>query len=145
MKLLVASYARRPAPPDLLRALPAPVSPSPPPPPQSAPPPPWTTTAATGPVEAPARPARVAAISGELQTLRITVGGEFVADLEAARSALSHVIPNGELVAVLHEGLRRVVRDHLRRAAGTTERPRAARPSKGDRRDPAAAVRREVW
>ena len=78
--------------------------------------------------------------------MRVTVGRQFVADLEAVRAALSHQIPDGNLAQLLHEGLRRVLRDHTRRRAAQTERPVSRpRPTAEDSRNLPAAVRRAVW
>jgi len=149
VKALVASYLPREAPADLLRRLPQPssgpeIAPSAP---AAASEPAALPTPSAAPAEYRARPtAVVEPISEELRVLRITVGREFVADLEAARAALSHQIPRGELAAVLHEGLRRVLRDHAKRRAAETDRP-AAKPrvTDEDSRTIPAAVRRAVW
>lgn len=138
VKELVAALRPRPAPLDLLRRLPEPrqtVTPAPPQPVDS-----------SGPGESTApRPApRIEPVSEELRVLRMTVGREFVADLQAVRAALSHVVPDGNLEKVIHECVRRTLRAQLARRRGS-DKPRktAARPPKG-RKIP-VAVRREVW
>jgi 5-methylcytosine-specific restriction endonuclease McrA len=74
----------------------------------------------------------------------VTVSAEFVANLEAARRALSHKLPGGELVEVLHEGLRAILAKADRRRRGTGKRSSASTPPPGSRYVP-AAVRDEVW
>src|SRR5262249_29402194 len=76
---------------------------------------------------------RIEPISDEFHVLRITVSREFVADLEAAKAALSHQIPDGRLEKILHECLRRALRELGKRQVGS-----------GARYVP-AAVRKQVW
>lgn len=121
---LVAALKPREPPPDLLRRLPG-----------SKPAEPATLPDTAGPaVTSPARPApRIEPISEELRVLRVTVGRDFVADLESVRAALSHQIPDGNLEKILHECVRRTLRACERRQRG-----------RGERYIP-AAVRAEVW
>jgi 5-methylcytosine-specific restriction endonuclease McrA len=133
---LVAALRPRPAPMDLLRRLPAPK-----------PAEPATAPITAGPaVAAPPRPApRIEPISEELRVLRVTVGRDFVADLESVRAALSHQIPDGNLEKILHECLRRTLRECERRRKGAGK-PRAERPTpEAVGRHVPAAVRAEVW
>ena len=74
----------------------------------------------------------------------MTVSAEFVANLEAARRALSHKLPGGELAEVLHEGLRAILANADRRRRGTGKKSSASMPPPGSRYVP-AAVRDEVW
>ena len=137
VRQLVAAMAPEPAQPDLLRRLPqrqqqpAPESPSAPTPT----PPPAPRPAAT----------RVEPISEELHSLRVTVSREFVADLKAARAALSHVIPDGSFEKVLHECLRRTLRDIARRREGAALRPREEPAMESTSRHVPRAVLREVF
>jgi hypothetical protein len=141
IKELVAALRPRPALPDLFRRLP---DPRPRLPVDSSGPEQSTAPLAPpSPPEPPPRP-RVEPISEELRVLRITVGRDFVADLEAVRSALSHVLPDGNLAKVIHECLRRTRRELERRHNGAAERPRPPSPSPPDGRGIPAAVRREV-
>ena len=140
---LVAALHPRPAPMDLLRRLPEARPAEPAPSPVSAGP--------ALPPPAPAHPApRVVPISQELRVLRVTVGREFVADLASVRAALSHQIPDGNLEKVLHECLRRTLRDCERRRRGAGK-PSATTPEPGlverttDSRYIPASVRDEVW
>ena len=127
VKELVAALRPRPAPMDLLRRLPAPRS-------APAPPAPAAPVDRFGPALPTAPPPpRVEPISDELRVLRMTVGRDFVADLESVRAALSHQIPDGNLEKVIHECVRRTLREHAHRQVGS-----------GPRYIP-AAVRDEVW
>ena len=96
-----------------------------------------------------ARSACIEPISEELRVLRVTVGREFVQDLEAVRDALSHQIPDRGLEAVLHECIRRTLREVARRrTGGDTARTKVAAETpkpKGRRRGIPAAVRKAVW
>src|SRR5262249_11224529 len=123
---LVAALRPRPAPMVLLRRLPEPRPSSAAPTVSSGP---ALSTGAAPPLPRP----RIEPISDELRVLRITVGREFVADLEAAKAALSHQIPDGCLEKVLHECLRRTLRDLGKRRVGSGARYVAA------------AVRKQVW
>jgi 5-methylcytosine-specific restriction endonuclease McrA len=154
VKQLVASLRPQPAPADLLRRLPGPRNdsggsgPAPPaangpsaalaPPPNVLPPPATAVQVARPPA------ARLHPIAPQQHVLRVTVSAEFVADLEAARQALSHKLPGGELAEVLHEGLRAILTnaDRRRRGAGKTSSP--STPPPGSRYVP-AAVRGQVW
>jgi 5-methylcytosine-specific restriction endonuclease McrA len=158
VKQLVASLRPQPAPADLLRRLPGPRNdsggsgPAPaaangpraavaPPPALLAPP----ANATATPVRV-ARPpaARLHPIAPDQHVLRVTVSAEFVANLEAARRALSHKLPGGELAEVLHEGLRAILVNADRRRRGTGKKSSSSMPPPGSRYVP-AAVRDEVW
>jgi len=96
-----------------------------------------------------ARPApRVEPISEGRRVLRMTVGREFVADLESVRAALSHTIPDGNLEKVLHACLRHMLRDCERRRRGSgksrEKSPGSVERATGSRYVP-ASVRDEVW
>ncbi len=62
--------------------------------------------------------ARLEPIAPERHVLRVTVGPDFVADLEAVRQALSHKLPAGGLEEVLHECLRVTLAQVERRRFG---------------------------
>jgi hypothetical protein len=152
VKELVAALRPQAAPADLLRRLPtrrndcggsgavlaasnnahpAPVPAVPPPPP---------------PPAAPARPvaATLQPIAPERHVLRVTVSSAFVADLEAARHALSHKLPAGGLEDVLHECLRVTLESIERRRRGAGKKISAKAPPPGSRHVP-VAVRDQVW
>ncbi len=152
VRALVAALRPRPAPMDLLRRLPEPKSAQPVPVSAgaaltpAAPAEPAPVSAAPAPTPR-ARPApRVEAISEELRVLRITVGREFVADLESVRSALSHQIPDGNLENVLHACVRHMLRhcERRRRGSGKPTSPGSGERGSGSRYIP-ASVRDEVW
>ena len=92
------------------------------------------------------RPApRVEPISDQLRILRVTVGRDFVADLESVRAALSHQIPDGNLEKILHECLRRTLRECERRRQGGGKPRSGSRKSDSSGRYVPAEVRAEVW
>src|SRR5262249_28690897 len=108
VKVLVAALRPQPAPPDLLRRLPVQPSPQP----QLLLAPVEGDAAGSGPEPRPMpspKPARIEPISEELRVLRMTVGRDFVEDLEKVRDALSHILPDRRLEGVLHECIRRTL------------------------------------
>jgi 5-methylcytosine-specific restriction endonuclease McrA len=108
-------------------------------------PPPVLAPAPAAAVQAARPPAgRLNPIAPEQHVLRVTVSAEFVANLEAARRALSHKLPGGELAEVLHEGLRAILANADRRRRGTGKKSSPSLPPPGSRYVP-AAVRDEVW
>lgn len=149
VRALVAALRPRPAPVDLLRRLPEPKSAQPVPGGAGpALPAPELAPGSAGPARTPrALPAsRVEPMSEELRVLRMTVGREFVADLESVRSALSHQIPDGNLESVLHACLRHMLRhcERRRRGSGKPTSPASGERGSGGRYIP-ASVRDEVW
>jgi 5-methylcytosine-specific restriction endonuclease McrA len=88
--------------------------------------------------------ARLEPIAPERHVLRVTVGSDFVADLEAVRQALSHKLPGGGLEEVLHECLRVTLAQVERRRFGADKKSSATEPPPGSRYVP-VAVRKEVW
>jgi hypothetical protein len=163
VKELVASLRPRAAPADLLRKLPdrrndcGGSGPKPPaadivepvaPPLTSAS---MAAPAAAAPPSAAVSPetrtrsaVRLEPIAPERHVLRVTVGPDFVADLEAARQALSHKLPYGGLEEVLHECLRVTLAQVERRRLGAGRTSSATEPPSGSRYVP-VAIRREVW
>jgi hypothetical protein len=136
---LVAALAPRPPQPDLVRALPVTRALAP------------MTAAAERPACAPPAPrvAKIEPISEELVTIRMTVKREFIADLEQAKSLLSHKLPGAKLEDIFHECLRLAISVHLKRKRGG-DRPRKPTPTPSapaalPPRTPPAAVRRAVW
>jgi hypothetical protein len=86
---------------------------------------------------------RVAPVVDELHMVRVVVGKDFMADLEAVRDALSHKFPDRDLAEVLHECLKvtlEVVRKRREGAGGE-----ATRPSKEGTRHVPTALRRQVF
>jgi 5-methylcytosine-specific restriction endonuclease McrA len=147
VKELVAALRPQPAPADLLRKLPiqrndcsgsGPVpgaATASQPPPATSPPPAPTRTACE---------ARLQPIAPERHVLRVTVGAEFVADLEAVREALSHRLPGAGLEEVLHECIRSTLKTIDRERRGTGKKTSSMAPPPDSRYVP-VAVRREVW
>jgi hypothetical protein len=160
VKELVAALRPQAAPADLLRKLPTrrnDCSGSGPKPSRAnavepAPAQPLPSALAAVPVAPPsaavrseARPAaRLDPIAPERHVLRVTVGPDFVADLESVRQALSHKLPGGGLEEVLHECLRVTLAHLERRRFGAGKKSSATDPPSGSRYVP-VAVRKEVW
>jgi len=139
VKALAAALKPQPAPPDLLRRLPERQSPQT----ELSLAPVDVELTCSGPEPTPApKPARIEPISEELRVLRMTVGRQFVDDLENVRDALSHIIPDRRLESVLHECIRRTLRECSRRRGGGTRQP--AKPGAKRTRHVPAAVRAEV-
>src|SRR5215471_4196088 len=124
VKLLVAALAPKPPVPDLVRRAPERRSPAPEPPRNldlfdaSAA---STSGREVAPCQPQKPPARVEPISEQHHVVRMTVGREFVADLEKVRAALSHVVPDRSLEKVLHECIRRTLRACQGRKRGSTK------------------------
>jgi hypothetical protein len=166
VKELVAALRPRAAPAELLRRLPTardhsggsgpelttavPTSPAPQPEARSGSPHPGPAVPAPTPVSsAPARTSgslapRLEPIAPERHVLRVTVGGAFVADLQAVREVLSHAVPGGALEEVLHECIRVTLRSIERQRHGVGKKTTAKAPPPGSRYVP-VAVRDEVW
>ena len=99
-------------------ALPAPTAPS-------------GTTATQPPVAAPVahlvgiapppRP-RIERLNAERAALRISVGNEFLEELAQVKAALSHIIPDGNLEAILRECFRRTLESCARARIGSPKR-----------------------
>jgi 5-methylcytosine-specific restriction endonuclease McrA len=150
VKELVAALRPQPAPADLLRKLPTPRNDSG----GSGPalgaalgtPPAAVPSLATPPVpRAPTKPvARLEPIAPERHVLRVTVGAEFVADLEAVRAALSHRLPGAGLEEVLHECIRVTLQAVEQRRRGAGKKTSAKAPPPGSRYIP-VAIADEVW
>jgi hypothetical protein len=144
VKELVAALRPQPAPLDRFRRLPtspaAHVGAGPEPNPAGA-----EAASTAAPAVAPPRSGgRLQPIAPELHVLRITVGADFVADLEAVRQALGHKLPGGRLEAVLHECLRVTLDTCRRRRRGAGKKSSAKTPPAGSRYVP-VAVRDQVW
>ncbi len=131
VKELVAALRPREAPADLLCRLPVPVANS------------NQVPVAPSP---PARPAaRFEPVSEELRVLRITVDRDFVADVEAARAALSHQLPGASLQAVLHHCVKATLDDCERQRRGTGRAHPESEPPTRRSRYVAAGVRDQIW
>jgi 5-methylcytosine-specific restriction endonuclease McrA len=149
VKVLVAALRPQPAPPDLLRRLPGPSAVPPAPLLALAVPVPEVSSGPEPQISvqpAPIRPAKLEPISETLHVLRVTVTQAFVDDLGAVRDALSHIIPDRKLEAVLHECIRRTLQEHARRRTGSEKTAaRSDRKAKPRGRYLPVEVRRQVW
>jgi 5-methylcytosine-specific restriction endonuclease McrA len=147
VKELVAALRPQPAPMDLLRRLPTPRNDCS----RSGPTPTPIAASSTAlpaipppPAARPSTAARLQPIASERHVLRVTVSSAFVADLEAARHALSHKLPAANLEEVLHECLRVTLQSIARRRRGTGKKTSAKTPAPGSRHVP-VAIANEVW
>ena len=147
VKELACALRPQPAPLNLLRRLPAPA----PPPTVGAGPEPKSAcldlplpTTSVPEAAAPRPSGKVQPIAPQLHVLRVTVGQDFVADLDAVRQALSHKLPSGRLEEVLHECLRTTLKACQRRRRGTGATSATRPPPAGSRYVP-AAIRDQVW
>jgi hypothetical protein len=156
VQFLVATLRPKPALPDLIRALPArtasadgaaqseALSQMPPgsgPEPGATPEPAATEESRLDlPIARPLpRRAQVMPLSEELRVIRMTVGQEFMAELEEVKAALSHRVPPGSLEALFRECFRITLETCLRRrrSAGTGKgrvATMASKPATGTQR-----------
>jgi hypothetical protein len=124
-----------------------------------------TTDSSSGPeptsVAPPPRP-QVRPIDAERHSLKMTVGREFMEELAQVKSALSHVVPDGNLEALLRVCFQKTLEAYARRQRAARSAPAEAppqapvssgpelktpRPPQGERRSRSipAEVKREVW
>ncbi len=82
-------------------------------------------------------------LTADLSRLHVTVSRRFLAKLEAARAALSHVHPGACAEQVLEAGLDLVLSQHAKRKGVVAKPQTKRRPSKPDHVP--AQVMREVW
>ncbi len=161
VEVLVASLRPRPALPDLIRALPSRETTGPEP--AASPQAPLGSGAEpthsqesqdilASPVSQAPRRAAVEPLDEKLHVIRMTVGPEFMAELEEVKAALSHQVPPGATLEVLLRRCFRVVLDaSSKRRRGGMPRKKAApeqqapSPEKPRSRYIPVAVRREVW
>jgi 5-methylcytosine-specific restriction endonuclease McrA len=138
------TLAPRPVPQDLFRKLPAPSGSRREPVEQSrefA----SDTRQVSLPLAVPARPpARIEPVAPELHVMRVTVGSDFKADLEAVRDELSHKLPGASLEAVLHECIRVTLEACRKRRRGAGKKTTWNLPPVGSRDYP-SAVKHAVW
>ena len=95
--------------------------------------------------------AQIEPLSADMRRMHVTVGKQFVEDLQKVKGLLSHKIPDGNLEKVLHECVLKTIEVCEKRRRGA-EKPRAARrvkakpaSARSGRRRIATAVAREVW
>jgi hypothetical protein len=166
VQVLVATLRPQPALADSIRKLPAPRLSAAMAPPElgcEAEGPPAVDTgsrrepAPTPPPQAsPRKPDQLKPLSAELHVVRLTVGSEFIQQLEQVKQALSHKVPDGRLEPVLQECFRITLETCAHRRRGS-DPPRGAgaqlprlQANSAKARTPSsryipAAVRREVW
>ncbi len=159
VKLLVAALRPQPAPPDLFRRLPSPapstsgsevaIFASGVPSAIASAPATTSPPELPGPVTTPP-PARIPTlrpISEQQHVLRITVDRAFVDDLERLKALLSHTVPDGNMVTVLHTAIRRAITacEKQRRGSDRPQPRKTPRPQPPRGRAIPTQVRREVW
>jgi 5-methylcytosine-specific restriction endonuclease McrA len=138
---LVVALAPRPVPQDLFRKLPAPAGSRREPVEQS----PEVARQASLPLPAPSKPpARIEPVAPELHVLRMTVGSDFKADLEAVRDELSHKLPGASFEEILHECIRVTLEACRKRRRGTGKKTTFTPPPQDSRYIP-VAVADAVW
>jgi 5-methylcytosine-specific restriction endonuclease McrA len=93
------------------------------------------------PAPAPAAPPPAAPPRHEI---KMTVGPEFMAQLEEVRAALSHSHPNATLETLLGECMKAALGAQRKRVEAATDKPRASGTEVKSRKIP-ARVRRAVW
>jgi 5-methylcytosine-specific restriction endonuclease McrA len=76
--------------------------------------------------------------------MRVTVGDDFKADLEAVRDELSHKLPGAGLEEILHECIRVTLEACRKRRRGTGKKTTSRQPPKDSRYYP-VAVADAVW
>lgn len=107
------------------------------------------TSVAPRVVEAP-RP-RIEPIDAVRHSVKFTVGAEFMAELNEVKAALSHLVPDGNLEAVLRLCMQKTLDDCARRQRADVKAPRETiegrmkAKRKKLTRYVTAAVRRAVW
>ncbi len=107
---------------------------------------------APGPAcEKPRRAPEMRAVTENRWSLRVTLDRACKDDLDTLKSLLAHKVPDGDLAAVLHEGIRCAIEKHGKRKGAVAPARKATRstPPVANRTEAARAipaeVRREVW
>jgi 5-methylcytosine-specific restriction endonuclease McrA len=142
IQLLVAALAPQPAMPDLFRKLPSSLRE----PHEQSPKVASDARQVVLPLAVPPSPppARIEPIAPELHVMRVTVGNDFKADLEAVRDELSHKMPGARLEEILHECIRVTLETCRKRRRGTGKKTTSTPPPPASRYNP-AAVKHAVW
>ncbi len=94
--------------------------------------------------------AEMRAVSEDRWSLRVTIDRDFKDELETLKMLLSHLVPRGDLTAVLREAIRCGIEKHgKRKGAVAPQRKQPAAPARaGSSKNPRAIpveVRRAVW
>ncbi len=93
----------------------------------------------------PAGRGAVTPLSGAHYRLQVTMTHETHGKLRRAQNLLRHVVPTGDIGAVLDRALTLLVADLERRRCAATPAPRASSAAPAGRRYIPSAVRRAVW
>ena len=93
----------------------------------------------------PARPARLAPLSGHSYALTVTLDDESYAHLEELRDLLAHQVPTGDPAAIVKRALAHLRDQALAKKSAATDRPRKTAPSETRTRHIPAWIRRAVW
>ncbi len=103
-------------------------------------------------VPMPPPPPRIEPIDAQRHSVRLTVGPEFMALLADVKSALSHLVPDGNLEEILRLSMQKTLEVTARRQRAAVEKPVAEKPAPKPCTTPkkwtryvSAAVRRAVW
>jgi hypothetical protein len=164
---LVASVKPRPAPADGVRKLPGPclaLAAAPTARPSDGPAPATLTATVQARGEpdllasglAPAQPRRdlpaaeMQAVSGDRWSLRVSIDRDFKDELETLTTLLSHVVPRGDLAAVLREAVRCGIEKHGKRKGAVAPARKRSRKlnAAGSSSNPRVIpieIRRQVW
>src|SRR5438445_2021840 len=103
-------------------------------------------TAPTGGLfDAPAAPVAETPVAEERYSINLRVGRDFIELLERAKIASSHLVPDGDVAAVLRRGLQQLV-DRAEKKRRTPKRSRKVRPTSApkSRRGVPGAIERAV-
>jgi hypothetical protein len=87
----------------------------------------------------------VQALASDLYKLQVTLSSQGHRRLRRAQDLLRHVLPTGDVAAIVERALALLVADLERKKTAATTRPRAARAARPHTRHIPAAVRRAVW
>ena len=111
--------------------------------------PPAQALAVAGPapntVLPPVAPAVVRAIAPGRYKLQVTISADTDAKLRRVRDLLRHVVPDGDLAAVIDRALTVLLADLEKKQLAATDRPCVARESSPGTRHIPASVKRAVW
>ncbi len=87
---------------------------------------PLDTLLAPTPMPTPTPRPRIQPIDADRHSLKMTVGPEFIAELDEVKSALSHVVPDGNLEAILRACFQKTLEHFARRKQGARKTPEQA-------------------
>lgn len=87
----------------------------------------------------------VAPIAPRRYLLRVTIDADTHEKLQRARALLRHVVPDGDLGAIVDRAVTLLLREAERTKWASTARPRATRSASTRSRHVPASIKREVW